>query len=237
MALTAGASGHTGTGGHHHRSRAKQRPVTLQSVGDILVRARGRGLPPGGVFPRAPSRSRRGCTMRELTLGNLEGTLSSERGRVKCGSGSIGGGTCFAFHAPPSTAHAAAPARASACVNQANNHSLRLRAVGARADARTRCERAGVAHTGLPERDHAAARSAGDRVAFLGFRALQRMTRTCSISRPRRRWCGARAGSAAIVVVIIHAGAEGADQLHTPDGHRSTTSARTAATRGRSRTR
>src|SRR5580704_1241768 len=94
MTPAAGAAGHPGSGGRHHRSPAQPRTVTLEWVGDIALSTQ-RGLPPGGLAralaPVAPQ-----LHDAQLTLGNLEGTLSSG-GTSKCGPGSIGGGTCFAF--------------------------------------------------------------------------------------------------------------------------------------------
>ena len=86
-------------------------------------------------------------------------------------------------------------------------------------------DRAGIAHTGFPS-EITCLRANGIRVAFLGFapyafdaNPLDYAGALALVRRARRH--------AAIVVVIIHAGAEGADQLHTPTV-RSSTSARTA---------
>jgi poly-gamma-glutamate capsule biosynthesis protein CapA/YwtB (metallophosphatase superfamily) len=211
MALTAGASGHTGTGGHHHRSRAKQRPVTLQWVGDIALSAQ-RGLPPGGVARALEPVSPR-LHDAQLTLGNLEGTLSSG-GTSKCGPGSIGGGTCFAFQAPPSTAHQLRRL-GFGLLNQANNHSEDYGPSG-RAQTLNALRAAGIAHTGLP-REITQLTVGRDRVAFLGFAPYSYDANLLDIPAAKALVRRARR-SAAIVVVIIHAGAEGADQLHTPRG-------------------
>ena len=211
IALAAGASGHTGTGGHGHRSRVNKRRVTLQWVGDIALSTQ-RGLPPGGLVralePVAPR-----LHDADLTLGNLEGTLS--RGGVsKCGPGSIGGGTCFAFQAPPSTAHQLRRL-GFGLLNQANNHSEDYGPSG-RAQTLNALRAAGIAQTGLPG-EITRLTVGGVRVAFLGFAPYSYDANLLDIPGAKALVRRARR-SAAIVVVIMHAGAEGADQLHTPRG-------------------
>jgi hypothetical protein len=185
------------------------RPVTLQWVGDIALSTQ-RGLPPGSVqralAPVAPQ-----LRDANLTLGNLEGTLSVG-GASKCGG--IGGGNCFAFQAPPSTAGALAGLGFD-LVNMANNHSLDYGASG-RAQTISALNGARVAHTGLPG-EITVLRSRGRRVAFVGFAPYASDANLLDIPgaqtlvrRARRR--------ASLVVVIIHAGAEGTGALHTPHG-------------------
>ena len=149
----------------------------------------------------------------QLTLGNLEGTLSVG-GASKCGAGSVGGGNCFAFQAPPSTARQL-PKLGFGLVNQANNHSLDFGESG-RAQTLKALRAAGIAQTGLPgEITHL---KVGDvRVAFLGFAPYSYDGHLLDIPAARALVRRARR-TASIVVVIIHAGAEGADQLHTPHG-------------------
>ena len=211
MTLAAGASGHTATGGHRHGSHAKQSPVTLEWVGDIALSTQ-RGLPPGGVAralePVAPQ-----LHDAQLTLGNLEGTLSTG-GISKCGPGSIGGGTCFAFQAPPSTAHQL-HRLGFGLVNQANNHSEDYGPSG-RAQTLNALRAAAIAQTGLPG-EITRQTVGGVRVAFLGFAPYSYDANLLDIPGAQELVRRARR-SAAIVVVIIHAGAEGADQLHTPRG-------------------
>ena len=211
MALAAGASGHTGIGGHHHRSPGKHSRVTLQWVGDIALSTQ-RGLPSGGVA-RALEPVARQLHDAQLTLGNLEGTLS-RGGTSKCGPGSIGGGACFAFQAPPSTAHGLRRL-GFRLLNQANNHSEDYGPSG-RAQTLSALRAAGIAYTGLPG-EITRLTVGGVRVAFLGFAPYGYDANLLDI--PAAQALVRRAGRrAAIVVVIIHAGAEGADQLHTPRG-------------------
>ncbi|HUO72228.1 MAG TPA: CapA family protein [Solirubrobacteraceae bacterium] len=185
------------------------REVSLEWVGDIALSSE-RGLPPAGVpaalAPVAPL-----LRDADLTAGNLEGTLSVG-GISKCGG--IGGSNCFAFQAPPIVAGQLHGVGFDV-LNQANNHSMdygpsgRTQTVGA-------LNAAHIAHTGFPGQI-TVVRAAGIRIAFLGFApypydgdlldipAAQALVRTA-----RQR--------ASLVVVIIHAGAEGAGELHTPYG-------------------
>jgi hypothetical protein len=184
-------------------------PLTLEWVGDIALSTQ-RGLPPGGLLKAlAPVRTL--LRNADLTLGNLEGTLSTGGGS-KCGG--IGGGTCFAFQAPPSTASALG-ALGFDLVNQANNHSLDYGPSG-RGQTLAALRHAHLAQTGLPG-EITVLRIAHRKVAFLGFAPypydgdlLDVPAAKTLIKRARRR--------ASLVVVFIHAGAEGANQLHTPHG-------------------
>jgi hypothetical protein len=183
------------------------RSITLEWVGDIALSTQ-RGLPPGGL--RRELAPVRGLLQHaDVTLGNLEGTLSTG-GPSKCGG--IGGGTCFAFQAPPSVA-GELRAAGFRLVNQANNHSLDYGASG-RAQTIAALRRAGIAHTGLPGQI-TVLRVAGTRVAFVGLAPYAYDANLLDIRAAKRLVRRARA-RARLVVVIIHAGAEGADQLHTP---------------------
>ncbi len=187
-------------------------PVTLEWVGDIALSTQ-RGLPPGGL-DRALRPVRPLLRHADLTLGNLEGTLSVG-GSSKCGG--IGGGTCFAFQAPPSVAHELSSLGFD-LVNQANNHSLDYGLTG-REQTMSALGRAGVAHTGLPHKV-TILRAKGTRVGFVGFAPYPYDGNLLDIAAAQRLVRYARA-RAALVVVTIHAGGEGAGELHTPSGNES----------------
>ncbi len=191
-----------------HR-RVSQRPITLEWVGDIALSTQ-RGLPPGGLVgslaPVRPMLRRAG-----VTLGNLEGTLSVG-GVSKCGG--IGGGTCFAFQAPPAFA-GQLRALGFDLLNQANNHSLDYGPSG-RAQTISALRAARLAYTGLPGQI-TYLRVTGVRVAFLGFAPYAFDANLLDIPAAQALVRRARA-HASLVVVIIHAGAEGVGALHTPVG-------------------
>ena len=183
--------------------------VTLEWVGDIALSTQ-RGLPPGGLA-RALAPVRRQLRDAQVTLGNLEGTLS-QGGTSKCGG--IGGGTCFAFQAPPWVA-GELRSLGFDLVNQANNHSLDYGESGRRQTIAA-LQRARVAHTGLPG-EITVLRVGGERVAFVGFAPYPYDANLLNIGAAQALVRRARM-RAALVVVIIHAGAEGANQTHTPYG-------------------
>jgi poly-gamma-glutamate capsule biosynthesis protein CapA/YwtB (metallophosphatase superfamily) len=190
------------------RRRPDDRSATFEWVGDIALSAQ-RGLPPGGLYSAlAPVRGM--LRDAQLTAGNLEGTLSSG-GVSKC---SRLGGNCFAFQAP---AYVAGQLRGLGfdLVNQANNHSMDFGASG-RAQTLSALRAAGIAYTGLPGQV-TYRRVGGIRVAFLGFAPYAYDGNLLDIGAAAGLVRRARA-HASLVIVIIHAGAEGASALHTPFG-------------------
>jgi hypothetical protein len=192
-----------------HRPGPVAPSVTLQWVGDIALSTE-HGLPPGGVAGAlAPVRGL--LHGGDLTTGNLEGTLSVG-GVSKCAS--IGPAHCFAFQAPPSTA-GALRSFGFGLVNQANNHSMDYGASG-RAQTISALDHAGIAHTGLPD-EITVLRVNGLRVAFVGFAPYSYDANLLDIPGAVALVRRARA-RADLVVVIIHAGAEGAGEFHTPSG-------------------
>ncbi len=199
-----------GTRSGRRPSAAARTPITLQWVGDMAMSST-LGLPPGGVYdavaPLAP-------TLRDadITLGNLEGTLSVG-GASKCGDRPASG-TCFAFQAPPSTAYALRRLGFD-LVNQANNHAQDFGPSG-HAQTLAALRAAGLAWTGDPGQITYLT-THGVRVAFLGFAPYGYTSNLLDIP-AAEAMVRTAARHAAIVVVIIHAGAEGSDQLHTPYG-------------------
>ncbi len=139
----------------------RPRAVTLEWVGDMAMSTR-LGLPPGGVASALAPVSA-DLHHANVTFGNLEGTLSVS-GPSKCAT--LPASVCFAFQAPPSTAFGLRRL-GFRLVNQANNHSLDYGYSG-RAQTVAALNAAGVAHTGLPGRDHLPARQRStDRVPRL----------------------------------------------------------------------
>jgi poly-gamma-glutamate capsule biosynthesis protein CapA/YwtB (metallophosphatase superfamily) len=146
----------------------------------------------------------------DVVLGNLEGTLTS-RGSSKCGAGSS---TCFSFRAPTSYAPLLRQAGFT-IVNLANNHALDYGAVG-QADTVAAVRKAGLLTTGRPgEISYMKVR--GTRIAVLGFapypwaQSLLNLPAAQALVRKADGW-------ADLVVVTMHAGAEGSDHQHVRPG-------------------
>ena len=100
-------------------------------------------------------------------------------------------------------------------VNLANNHSFDYGAAG-RGQTISALSQAGVAHTGLPgEIEYL--RVAGVRVAFLGFAPYSLDANLLDLAGAQKLVRRARA-HVRLVVVMMHAGAEGTGALHTPRG-------------------
>ncbi len=194
---------------HAHGTPPREAPITLEWVGDIALSSQ-LGLPTGGVG-HALAPLRRTLRSADLTLGNLEGTLS-RGGASKCGGANTS--VCFAFQAPPSVA-AQLKSVGFDLVNQANNHSMDYGPSGRRQTIAA-LRPAGVAFTGLPGQI-TILRVRGRRIAFVGFAPYAYDANLLDI-RAARRLVQRAARMASLVVVIIHAGAEGADRAHTPAG-------------------
>lgn len=146
----------------------------------------------------------------DLAAVNLEGTLG-RGGNAKCGRGASP--NCFAFQAPAANAAALWSAGVD-LANLANNHAFDYGAIGARLTVQS-LERFGVRSTGrngqisvidLPR----------TRVAALGFAAYPWASPIRDL-RAVRRLVARAARRANVVVVFMHAGAEGGGQVHTPN--------------------
>jgi hypothetical protein len=181
---------------------------SLGWVGDISL-SRHYGLPPDGgrsLFAGV----NRNLRSTDVTVGNLEGTLGSG-GASKCGTGSE---NCFAFQAPTSYARVLRRAGFD-LMNVANNHALDFGPFGQR-QTLAALSRARIAYTGRPGQIRLR-RLNGLKVAFVGFAPyawaaqLQNIPAAAALVRRADRRADA-------VVVLMHAGAEGADKLHTPRG-------------------
>ena len=185
-------------------------PVTIQWVGDITPGSSA-GVPPGDGSAQFAGVLRK-LRSADLTIGNLEGTYSVG-GDSKCGTDGDPA-TCFAFQAPPQNAVALRKAGFDA-VNLANNHAWDYGADGQRQTADA-LRRAGVAASGRPG-EITIVRARGMRIALMGYAAYP-------WAGPIRDLVAARAQIAEAarrsdyVVVAMHAGGEGADQTHVPQG-------------------
>ena len=190
----------------HEESSAVPGVVTIGWVGDTTPGSR-YGLPPQqgrALF----AKTRALLETLDVMVGNLEGTFGSG-GKSKGDSGNS-----FSFQAPPAYAGALSWAGFDV-MNVANNHSHDYLEAGMKATKRA-LKSAKVDYTGLPGQITVVERN-GVRVAFIGaapYRWSQSLADTADTSALVRR---ARK-NADVVVVLMHAGAEGSDKTHTPQG-------------------
>ena len=183
-------------------------PVSVAVAGDTVMGSLPYGLPPDGgasLFRQVDP-----LLAGDVVLGNLEGTLSSGGGS-KCGSGSA---NCYAFQTPPSYARWLRQAGFTV-MNLANNHAFDFGPGGQRQTVAA-LTRVGIRNTGRPG-TMAVQTVKGQRVAILGFAPYAWADSLLDIARAKRR-VQAAARSAQIVIVMIHAGAEGSDKTHVPSG-------------------
>ena len=184
-------------------------PVTIAAVGDTML----------GDTPDLPPHPEGylGAVRRELAaqivFGNLEGTLTTATAG-KCGPMHARSGECFAFRDPPGYVRYLKQAGFTV-LNDANNHSFDFGAAGQAQTVRT-IRAAGLAQTGLPG-EITLVKAHGVRVAFVAFAPyadtaslLDLPAARALIKRATRR--------ASVVVVYMHAGAEGATAGHVT-GH------------------
>jgi Bacterial capsule synthesis protein PGA_cap len=178
--------------------------ITISGTGDIAMAPSGSGAT--GFFDKRV----RKALAADISLGNLEGTLATG-GSSKCGRNST---DCYAFQAPPSYSKALKQAGFT-IMNLANNHALDY---GDRGQAETiaALKRAGLRFTGRPG-EIAILRRGGAKVAFVGFapypwaQDLLDLKAAVKLVRKADR-------KADVVVVTMHAGAEGKDHQRVRPG-------------------
>jgi hypothetical protein len=181
--------------------------VTITAVGDTMLGSTPDLPPDPGTYLKAVEPVLdQGA---QIVFGNLEGTLTTATAG-KCGPASHPAQNCFAFRDPPGYARYLKQAGFTV-LNDANNHSLDFGAAG-QAQTVAAIHAAGMAQTGLPGeitvvRDH------GIKVAFVAFAPYAYDASLLDL--PAARTLIKRAArEAALVVVYMHAGAEGAAADH-----------------------
>jgi hypothetical protein len=168
------------------------------------------GMPPNGG--RALFGSMRPLLSKpDLMIANLEGTYSTT-GPSKCTGTSTA--NCFAFQAPPSYAEALAWSGID-LVNIANNHSMDYLTRGF-SQTQAALKKAIVAYAGPPN-TVTIVHVRGLRVAVMGFSPYPWSAPLNDIPAAARLVRRA-AAEANVVVVLMHAGAEGSNEIHTPYG-------------------
>ncbi|WP_219014036.1 MULTISPECIES: CapA family protein [unclassified Streptomyces] len=183
--------------------------VRIAAVGDVVMGSLPDDLPPddGASFFDPVEELLTG----DVVLGNLEGTLTTG-GSSKCDS--IEGPNCFAFRVPPSYGHLLKKAGFTA-MNTANNHIDDFGAEGRR-ETFAALRSANLLYTGRLGQI-TVQRVRGIRVALIGFAPDHGANDITDI--PAARQLTARAAKMAdIVIVTMHAGAEGSDRTHVEPG-------------------
>jgi hypothetical protein len=188
-------------------------PVTIAAVGDMML-GNTPDLPPSPATYLDPVKPilARGA---QVVFGNLEGTLTTAPGG-KCSPKSAGK-TCFAFRDPPDYVRYIAGAGFTV-LNDANNHSMDFGPAGQAQTVQT-IHAAGLAQTGLPG-EITLVTAHGVRVAFLAF-APYGYTASLLDLPAAQALVQKAAREASVVVVYMHAGAEGSDADHVT-GHEET---------------
>lgn len=199
--------------------------ITISGVGDVIMGSAPDLLPANGgaAFFQRVSTALRG----DLVMGNLETPLTEDTGYVKCVpvAAPTPSGTkspppkrkpegCFAFRMPPSYT-AVLKSGGFHVVNLANNHTLDYGDEGL-ANTRANLDQRGIKHTGAPAQI-TMMKVKGARVAVLGFSPYSWGASVIDIEAAADLVRQASA-QADIVVVNMHAGAEGADKTRVRPG-------------------
>jgi hypothetical protein len=182
--------------------------VSISAVGDIIMGSTPQ-LPPDdgrqlfdGVTGQVPG---------TVALANLDQTLTDDAALSKCGPASS---DCYAFRTPPGYAQWLHEAGFT-IINLANNHSHDFGDAGLR-DTQAALTAHGLLSTGMP--GQVTVQQAGPvRIAILGFAPYAWAQSLIDIPAAQQLVRQA-ATQADLVLVTIHAGAEGAEQGHVRPG-------------------
>ncbi|MBV9292733.1 MAG: CapA family protein [Frankiales bacterium] len=183
--------------------------VVITAIGDLIL----------GNTPTLPAQPRRYLRPLRAALtdhanivfANLEGVLTN-RTANKCGGSS--GGNCFAFRNPPSFAHVFADVGFTV-LNSANNHSHDYFSGGA-ADTTAAIATTHMTQVGVKGR-RPVVHAAGRRVAILAYAPYNETPNLHDPAHAARQIRAAKK-HADIVIVYMHAGAEGSAADHVT-GH------------------
>jgi hypothetical protein len=185
---------------------AKKTIITIGWVGDTTPGSK-YGMPPDGgraLFTNLRSQ----LSAPDLMMANCEGTYSTAT--TSKGSGP----NTFAFQAPPSYASALKWAGID-LVSIANNHSHDFLQAGLQ-QTESALKDVGIPFAGIPE-DMPIVDVKGVKVAVLAFSPYPWNNNINNIPTARELVSQA-ATHADLVIVLMHAGAEGSDKTHTPHG-------------------
>ncbi|HEX3705432.1 MAG TPA: CapA family protein [Mycobacteriales bacterium] len=178
--------------------------VTLSAVGDMIF-GNTPNLAPNPKHYLDPV-DHAIITGAQIVFANLEGTLTTES-KSKCPAHST---ECFAFRNPPHYARYFA-GDGFTVLNDANNHSHDFGSVGQAQTVRA-IHGAGMAQTGLPG-EITVVQAAGQKVALVAFAPYDYTASLLDLKTAAALIAKART-EARIVVVYMHAGAEGSTLTH-----------------------
>ena len=190
---------------------ATAQPVTIAAVGDTML----------GNTPELPAQpqlylapvERDLSSGAQIVFGNLEGTLTTETAG-KCDAMRAPPGECYQFRNPPDYVRYLRAAGFTV-LSDANPHSYDFGAAGQAQTVRT-IHDAGLAQTGLPG-EITLVEAHGVRVAFVAFAPYSDTASLLDLASAQALIKRA-AGLASVVVVYMHAGAEGTTADHVT-GH------------------
>lgn len=208
LIVRGGPSSPVASAGNEHTRLPPGQPLDIAWGGDLTLGS-AYGVPPRRGRPLLAA-VRDQLRNVDVAAVNLEGTLG-RGGTPKCAPRE--GAACFAFQAPPPHAETLHHAGVDV-VNLANNHAWDYGAEGMGQTVRA-LRRYGVKFTGRPGEIRYLKRSS-TRVAMIGFSSYP-WTAPIRDLTVVQQLVSAAAGRANIVVVFMHAGAEGDDQTRTPD--------------------
>jgi hypothetical protein len=181
--------------------------VAVVATGDIVMGSTPKLPPDGG---RSFFSDVQTDLAGDVVLGNLEGTLSTG-GSSKCAPAST---SCFAFHTPPSYARWLARAGFTV-MNLANNHAYDFGPEGL-AQTIDALGKVGLLYTGRP--NQITVQKVGRiRVATVGF-APYPWAASLTDTAAAKKLVRAADRVSDVVVVTMHAGAEGRDRQHVRRG-------------------
>ena len=176
--------------------------VTISAVGDMEL-GNTPDLPPDPATYLQPVEN---ALTAPIVFGNLEGTLTSASGS-KCGGDAS---NCFAFRTPPSYAQIFRQ-NGFTVLNSANNHSHDYGQAGV-SDTSAALQAAGITQAGLPGQIGLVT-DGSTKVAFVDFAPYSNVNNLLDLSTARDLIAQARS-EANVVVVYMHAGAEGSTADH-----------------------
>jgi poly-gamma-glutamate capsule biosynthesis protein CapA/YwtB (metallophosphatase superfamily) len=183
-------------------TEAAANPVTISAVGDMEL-GNTPDLPPDPSTYLQPVES---ALAAPIVFGNLEGTLT-DADDSKCASGST---DCFAFRTPPAYAQILRQAGFTV-LNSANNHSHDFGQQGV-TDTSAALQAAGIVQAGLPGQIGLVS-DGTTKVAFVDFAPYTNVNNLLDFAAAKQLITQARA-EANVVVVYMHAGAEGSTADH-----------------------